>query len=454
MMKCSHFRTSRQFLVLFLFPLLVAGLLFLLYSQPASADSKSYPPGRSLQDIIDVTQPGDTIDLPPGTYQGPVVIRTRVTLRGGGSATLINTTGNPAITILADGVTLQSINVQHDQDGKTTAIQVKANEVTLEGIAIHTGGYGIMLRDADRAKIIHNRIRWFIPQGQPAGERGNGIDLYNSHGSQIGNNEISYLRDGIYLENSRNTTVDGNRLTYLRYGIHCMYINGSKITNNVGEYNTTGAMVMGVTNVVVSGNSFAKQSRNVHSQGILLYDVRTSSITNNLVEGNRVGIYMEKSAENELRDNVALRNFIGIQLSQAAGNQFHRNGFIANVIDAEAVDSTENVMDGNYWDSFQGLDVDRDGISDIPYAINPFYQRLISRNSAYQLFFQSPGMNFLSDMFAGDKANGSVDQAPLMKLDTKAPLGTVRKDGTVMVAGWLLLFVSVITIIYLGVLRS
>jgi nitrous oxidase accessory protein len=440
-----------------LFSLLILLLIALVATFPSNkvfADSASRTPPAPLQSIIDQARPGDVIDLAPGTYQGPVSIGKSITLRGGGAATLINTAQEPAITIQSDGVILKGLNIQHAADGESAAIRVRGDEVTLEGLAIHTAGFGIVLRDADKGVIRNNRIRWFIPQGAAPGERGNAIDLYNSHGNSIMDNEISYLRDGIYLENSRDTLVKGNRLMYLRYGIHCMYIDGSRITDNVGEYNVTGAMVMGVTNVHVSGNSFRKQSQNVHSQGILLYDVRTSSIVNNVVEGNRVGIYMEKSAENELRDNVVLRNFIGIQLSEAEGNQFHRNGFIANVIEAEAADSTANVMEGNYWDSFQGLDVTNDGISDIPYAINPFYQRLISRNSAYQLFFQSPGMNFLSEMFAGSKEQWSADRAPLMKLDAAAPIQTVPKDGTVMVIGWLLLFVSVITIIYLGVLRS
>lgn len=98
-----------------------------------------------------------------------------------------------------------------------------------------------------------------------------------------------------------------------------MYINGSFVTNNIGEYNITGAMVMGVTDVVLSGNSFRKQSQNVHSQGILLYDVRTLSIVNNVAEGNR----------------------------------FQRNGFVANVIEAQAKGSKNNEMNGNFWDSFE-----------------------------------------------------------------------------------------------------
>ncbi|ASA21472.1 right-handed parallel beta-helix repeat-containing protein [Paenibacillus donghaensis] len=431
-------------------------LLWILCNGPGIATAETAPTATPLQPIIDAARSGEVIRLAPGTYTGPVRIDKRLTIHGDGQATLRNSSpeADVAVLITADGVQLQGLNIRQDNDGEAAAVRVEADQVTLTDLAIHTGGYGIVLREASGGLIARNRIRWFIPEGQPPGTRGNGIDLYNAHGIEIRENEISYLRDGIYLENSRNTKVDQNRLYNLRYGVHCMYINGSEVTNNTGEYNVTGAMVMGVTDVLVSGNSFRKQSQNVHSQGILLYDVRTSTIKSNVVEGNRVGIYMQRSSDNILLDNVVLRNFIGIQFEGAEGNEFQRNGFIANVIEAEAVSSKDNLMNGNYWDSFQGLDITGDGVSDLPYAVNPFYQQLIKRNGAYQLFFQSPGMNFLSGMVANDKQQWTSDQAPLMQIGVaegaEAPTGG---QGPVMVAGWVLLFLSVITILYMGVLR-
>ncbi|WP_438348059.1 right-handed parallel beta-helix repeat-containing protein [Paenibacillus sp. FA6] len=449
----SIYRRRILHIVVLLIPLSVACLVP-SFSFITFASSSSNEPMVSLQEIIDQSSPGTSIVLESGTYQGPVIINKKLSIRGDGSVTLLNNTQQSAIAIHSNGVTLQGINIQHNADGESTAIEVTADEVTLEQLRIHTRGYGIKLREANRGIIQNNDIKWFIPKGAEAGKRGNGIDLYNSHDNQIEYNEISYLRDGIYLENSHNTVVNGNKLFHLRYGIHCMFIDGSHVTDNEGEYNMTGAMVMGVTNVVVSGNSFRKQSGNVHAQGILLYDVHRSSIERNVVEGNRVGIYMEQSSENQLMDNAVLRNFIGIQLKDAESNRIHSNAFIANVIEAEAVDSKDNEIKGNYWDSFQGLDLDHDGTSDIPYALNPFYQNLISRNSAYQLFFQSPGMTFLSDMFTGGREHWSADSSPLMKWNVTTPMETAQKDGTAMVTGWMLLFISIIIIIYMGVLRS
>jgi nitrous oxidase accessory protein len=440
-------------IVIVIFISLVSLCLYFCSSASAETNTEAIP----LQPIIDSAGNGETITLAPGTYLGPVRIDKRLAINGNGGATLLNTSadGQVAVLIRADDVQLENLNIQQNNDEEAAAVRVEADRVTLKGLAIHTAGFGIVLREANGGVITMNKIRWFIPKGEAPGTRGNGIDLYNSHGTEIRENEISYLRDGIYLENSRNTVVDQNKLSYLRYGVHCMYINGSRVTNNTGEYNITGAMVMGVTDVVVSGNSFRKQNQNVHSQGILLYDVRTSSVLNNVVEGNRVGIYIQQSSDNVLQNNLVLRNYIGIQFEDAEGNRFQRNGFVANVIEAQATGSKDNELNGNYWDSFEGLDLTGDGLSDLRYAINPFYQQLVSNNAAYQLFFQSPGMTFLSDMYTSGKKQWSTDPAPLMQLEASAVTQgqTGGGQGTVMVVGWLLMFLSVITIIYLGVLR-
>ena len=439
--------------------LLIALLLICqaLFMEKAALASSSIGQVKSLQFFIDQLDAGDVIELPPGTYAGPATIDKKVSIRGSREVMLLNQSGAPAISILSDGVHLANFQINNHVSGdQSPAILVKSRQVTLEDLTIQTSGYGIILRDADRGTLQNNTITWLKPEANKPKQKGNGIDLYNSNGVLIKNNKITGVRDAIYLEKSRNATIQGNKLSRTRYGIHCMYIDGSYVIDNEGQSNMTGAMIMGVKNVVVSGNVFRKQSQNVHSQGILLYDVRSSSINKNIVEGNRVGLYMEQSSENELSHNIVLRNFIGIQLINSYSNQFIRNQFIANVIEAEATDSLKNEITGNYWDSFQGIDLNHDGVSETPYAINPFYQLLVTQTPAFQLFFQSPGMTFLSDMFTNGHDDWSTDASPLMNIDRSQIESIESAQGTadVLAIGLLLLCIAIYTIIYLGVIRE
>jgi len=395
----------------------------------ASAYAAEQP--ASLQRIVDAAAPGDVVTLAAGEYEGPVVIGKTLTIRGQDGARVSVTGGgadDAVIDIRAANVALQGLDIRQNRRGEATAVAVGAEGAKLEELNIETGGYGIRLREADDATIRANRIVRIgtgTASGSGSGEAGaartsNGIDLFGSHGATIEGNEIDGMKDGVYLENSHRAVVRDNRVYRSRYGIHCMYTNETRIVGNVGEGNVTGAMVMGVSDALVQDNSFRKQSENVHSQGLLLFDVRTSRIEGNVVEGNRVGLYMEQSADNELTGNRLIRNFIGIQFLESSDNSFEGNSFVSNVIEAEATDSEGNRMDGNYWDAVQGLDANGDGRSDLAYAINPFYPRLVDKTPAFQLFFQSPGMTFLSERMTGEKDDWAKDVSPLMA----APEGT------------------------------
>ena len=396
-------------------------------SEAASGAAAPVP----LQKIIDEAAPGSTISLKAGTYAGPVTIDKPLTLvaESEGTVRLVDGGGEHVVSIRSPEVSLKGLDIAQSRPGETSAVAVEAGGASLEALTIRTEGHGIRLREADEATLRGNRIAWTGDTDTGAGRKSNGIDLYGSHGARIEANEIDGMRDGIYLENSHNAEVRDNRVYRSRYGIHCMYADGTRIVGNEGEGNVTGAMVMGVRDAIVQGNTFRKQSENVHSQGILLFDVRTSRIEDNVVEGNRVGLYMEQSSDNELRRNGIVRNFIGIQFLESEGNRFSDNRFVSNVIEAEATDSAGNAMDGNYWDAVRGLDADGDGRSELSYPINPFYRKLVDRKPAFQLFFQSPGMVYLSELFSSDRVEWARDASPLMREPAQFGVGSPSGGG-------------------------
>jgi nitrous oxidase accessory protein len=85
------------------------------------------------------------------------------------------------------------------------------------------------------------------------------------------------------------------------------------------------------------------------------------------------------------------------------------------VIQAQAVAEAGNIIEHNFWDDFGGLDLQGDGISDLPYRSNSFFLSLTDETPAYQLFFGAPGMLFLEGLFGSGTREDLVDQAPLMK---------------------------------------
>lgn len=413
--------------------------------------------GRNLQQLIDQTPNGGTLILSSAVYEGALTIDKPIWIKAEGEVQIRNGGDSPVIHIRSDNVHLEGLQVIRDSEEEAAAILVTASETVLKALDIRTRSFGIIIRDGGRNDIRNTRIGWTESGPQATGkvsEKRNGIDLYNSHDNRMIGNEISGMNDGIYMESSHRNVVENNKIDHSRYGIHCMYTDGTVLRGNIGSYNITGAMVMGVKDAEVRDNTFFKQSESVNSQGLLLFDVETSRILHNKVAGNRVGLYIEQSRRNEIRDNEVLQNFVGIQLLESEGNRFSANQFIGNVIEALASNSKDNVLTGNFWDSFRGIDADGDGVSDLPYTINPFFQRLTLATPAFQLFFQSPGMLFLESMYTSGKSEWSVDEAPLIKagngMEAARP-GSVQTD--MLFAGLLLLAVSIFTIYFAGVIR-
>lgn len=412
-----------------------------------------------LQQLADRTAAGETLLLPPGSYDGPLVLDREITVKAAqpGTVTIRSTGSEAAVTIAADGVTLIGLAIDQLAAEKTAAVIVQGNRFLLEQLTVRSMAFGIVLRNASDGIVRDNRIEWQgagaaieaeadqeLPltgdsmseaRGALGSGKSNGIDLYHSHRNELSGNRIVNVYDGIYMENADDNKVIGNRIEQSRYGIHCMYTKRSLIKDNEGDRNVTGAMLMTSTEITLLNNRFEKQSENVNSQGILLFDVQHSTFAGNRVEGNRVGLYIELSSNNRVIDNDVIANFIGIQLLDASDNEMTGNLFQNNTSDAQSRGSGSNRIYRNYWESFRGVDADGDGASDIRYAIHPLFQGLVKKRPAFQLFFHSPGMLFLESLYQSDSSNWTTDTAPLMAPPGRAIAAAAA--GNTSAPGWL-----------------
>lgn len=176
-----------------------------------------------LQKFIEEAQPGETIIIPSGEYEGPIIVGKPLTIKTDGFVQIKNSTEKPAIHIQSDGVSINGLRIIDDTLKESAAILITADETVLEHIQIQTRSFGIQLRDANRNEIRNSKISWYTDAGGPPvkmSDKGNGIDLYNSHENRMIQNEILNMDDGIYLESSHAMILEGNRIDHSRYGIH------------------------------------------------------------------------------------------------------------------------------------------------------------------------------------------------------------------------------------------
>lgn len=412
----------------------------------------------ALQMLIDQAKPGDTITIPSGNYQGPIQVDKPLKLIADSEVFVHGQGDAPVLTIQSDQVTISGLHFVDDRkrDPKEATLFVKGNDHVIEQVTIRTYGTGIQLREANRNLLDGVQVAGLTAARGENGSvmRGNGIDLWESYNNRITNSSINNMYDGIYLENSNDNLVSHNETRNSRYGYHLMFTKNNVIEDNVGFHNVTGAMVMSSESVRVQNNSFAKQSENVNSQGILLFDVKETIVSNNRVDGNRVGFYVEASSQNQMLGNVLNHNFIGIQMIDSSDNELTGNEFVSNVIQAQAEASSNNQVEANYWDDMQGIDRSGSGRSDLAYQINPFYITLTNDVKAFQIFFGSPGMEFLESLFYNPSDSWLKDSSPLMKPPTAQ--GQIKQvvDYRALWSGLFLLLVSMFCIYNWGVIRK
>lgn len=438
---------------LLLLSMAAAGLSWAAPAWPSAAAAAPEP----LQPHIDRAASGGTLVLPPGEYAGPARIDKPLRLDGGGRVTLTaGEADGPVLEIAADGTSVQGLAIEDIRQDKTkAAVLIAASGTELRDVAIRTRSTGVHLREAHRNRIEDVRIEW-LPTGiaktdQSFARKGNGIDLLNSHANVIAGCRISGMFDAVYVESGDDNRIENNVVEQSRYGYHAMFAGHTTIVGNRGDRNVTGAMVMSSADAEVRDNVFVKQSENVNSQGILLFDVQRARIADNRLEGNRVGLYVERADDSLIQGNALVRNFIGLDMALAERNEIAGNRFVANVTQAMAAAGTGNTVAGNYWDDFRGIDLSGRGRSDLPYRVNPFFQTLVADQAAFQLFFQSPGMILLEGLFQGDKERWLSDAQPLMhppgpaSAESSGPAGE-RAAIFGLAAGMLVLTAAAITL--------
>jgi nitrous oxidase accessory protein len=233
-------------------------------------------------------------------------------------------------------------------------------------------------------------------------------------------NIVQKVRDGIYLEFSDNILINENVSTNnLRYGLHFMFSNDDVYTNNTFENNGAGVAVMFSKRIKMINNTF-KKNWGTAAFGILLKEINDAEISNNTFEENTVGINIEGSNRIVYDNNDFISNGYAIRVLGACyANTFSRNNFLYNSFDISYNSKiNDNVFENNYWSSYAGYDLDKDGIGDVPYRPVKLFSYIVNRTPETIILMRSLFMDIIdfsekvSPVFT---PNNLLDNRPQMK---------------------------------------
>jgi nitrous oxidase accessory protein len=349
--------------------------------------------GLSLQDIINSSNPGDTLLLQNCHFtEDGVRINKAIYLRGIDGSSLTGRKKDHIIIISSDNVTISGMlikgsGVSYVQDragiklDSTRFCRIEGSTIDGCMFAIHAS--------ASKNLIVSNNV--IVGVGHSESSSGNGVHLWYCDSVTITNNRISHQRDGIYLEFVKESFIEGNSSEFnLRYGLHFMFSHNAVYMRNIFRRNGSGVAVMYTHNVRMEKNTFSNNWGS-SAYGLLLKDISKSVIIDNDFSENTTGIYAEGGGSNIVENNIFRLNGWALRImANSQGNNITRNRFLGNTFDVSTnSNSNTNSFSLNYWDKYTGYDLNKDGIGDVPYHPVRLFSFIVEQNPSFMILLHS-----------------------------------------------------------------
>jgi nitrous oxidase accessory protein len=401
--------------------LFAAALAVALLPGLAAAASLQVHPGDSIQAAIDRAAPGDVIEIHRGRYVENLLIEKSLSLRGIDRPTVSGGLKGDTIRITAEDVVIDGLIVSDSGDSlrdQNSGIYIwpGAHRAVVRNCDLTYNLFGLWVEQANDVLIENNVITGKREYRSPM--RGNGIQLYNTRGARVFDNNVSFVRDALYVDVTHDAIFRGNKLHHSRYGTHYMNSYRNLWEDNDVWMNRGGLALMEVRDQVVRNNRVWANS----DHGIMLRTIQDAVVEGNVLAGNARGFFIYDAEYNTLRDNLITDNIVGVHLwAGSKNNVVEGNDFIANREQVRYVGARDMVWgeeSGNHWSNYLGWDRNGDGLGDVRYEANDLVDRLSWRHPMMKLLLASPAVQTLrlvGQQFPLLRATSVVDPNPRMQ---------------------------------------
>ncbi|MBC8124998.1 MAG: nitrous oxide reductase family maturation protein NosD [Candidatus Kapabacteria bacterium] len=360
--------------------------VFALYAYTATATTyRAYTSGKTtLRIVLATVADSDTVFVMPGVHVGSgFSIDKRITIIGmKGAIVDAHSKGETIFLVKADGVvfrnlTIRNVAVSYVDDHAAIKVLGRSG-IDIAGCRIENGFFAIYLSRSINCRVSNNTI---LGTARDETSAGNGIHAFQCRNILVTGNTVYGHRDGIYFEFMRQGTVLHNRSERnARYGLHFMFSDSCSYKNNVFESNGAGVAVMFSHFVEMIANTFSN-NWGPTSYGLLLKEIKDGHLKDNHFERNTVAIHAEGASRFLIEGNTFIRNGYGFRILGGCDEiTVVRNTFDGNTFDV-TTNSREsfNSFHGNYWSSYEGYDLNHDGVGDVPHHPVRLYSLLVEQ---------------------------------------------------------------------------
>jgi len=357
-------------------------------------------PVPNITEALKIAHKGDHITIRKGIYTSKqITVDKPVTIIGEKGAILDGKNKYQIMLITADSVTIknlifQNVGVSYIEDN--AAIKLKGvSHCLITHNTLRNVFFGIYLLKTTQTMISNNTV---TGNGRQEVSSGGGIHLHNCDHITITGNNVSKSRDGIYFEFVDNSNIKHNVSKHnVRYGLHLMYSDHNTFSNNTFIDNQAGGVVMYSNFVTIKHNLF-KHNWGSNNDGLLLKELNDGLVEQNRFYKNSSAVYSEGSNRIRFDHNDFIQNGWAAKImSNCTENEFTKNNFIENSFDVSTSGSTNlNSFNKNYWSSYRGYDLNRDGKGDIPYHPVSLFSYIVSKHKPAIILMRSLFIQFLN----------------------------------------------------------
>lgn len=404
---------------------LLPSLILVMTMLRASAAELHVGPGQpflTVRSAISAAGEGDKVIVHHGIYQeGNLRLEKPLSLEGIDQPVLDGGGKVEVLTIAAADVCVRGFEIRNSGRGSLEDYAgikvVGVGNATIEKNRFNNCNFSVYLSKAKDCRVSGNLIRGDSNTEQ---ETGNGIHLWSCERITVSDNQVRGHRDGIYLEFATESVMERNVVEdNLRYGLHFMFSHGNSYRGNAFRRNGAGVAVMYSRNVEMVSNYFG-YNWGAASYGLLLKDMTDGRITDNTFEHNSTGISMHGSSRMAVERNRFEENGWALRIqSSCSDNVFKTNNFSGNSFDVAADGELDNDrFENNYWDKYEGYDLGRDGVGDVPFRPVSLYAVVVGRVPSSVLLLRSPIVQLLDQAekaFPSITPERVVDDRPSMR---------------------------------------
>ena len=329
-----------------------------------------------------------------GTIVGDHEVKRPLQLRGCEGGTLEGTGRGTVLKLQGEGLLVEDLRLRRSgtrvsaEDG---ALKVSGKGAVVRRVAVEDALYGIALELCHGCLLEDSRVegRADIEENQ----RGDGIKLWEAHGSRVSRNRVHGVRDCVVWY-SRHVTLEDNTITHGRYGTHFMYAHDSVVRRSTLRDNVVGIFVMYSARLVAQDNVLAG-ARGPAGMGIGFKESDAVTLERNRIVANSVGVYLDFTPRNpdlpvRLEANTFALNGVALRAHGAErGVSFVRNDFVSNGVLVEVdgnADARGVHFDNNHWSPYAGYDLDGDGAGDVPWVLRHASSDLHDAHPSLKLF--------------------------------------------------------------------